>query len=112
MRLALAEGRLTRWRELLDELTPTDLAVLRAYQSIEPWGDRRADLREAVMASILSRAINGDELNPNELADYLERGDAGGRPGARAAPAERPGDGHFVSPNAIAASMTQTYGRA
>lgn len=71
MRLALAEGRLTKWRDLLDELTPRDLTILDAYSRIEPWGDRRDDLRVAVMTAFLASASSGQEIDPNLLTKYL-----------------------------------------
>lgn len=71
MRLALSEGRLTRWRALYDELTPRDVAELDAFYRLEPWGDTRDDLRQAVMTATVVAAISGHELDVTKLAHYL-----------------------------------------
>lgn len=71
MRLALSEGRITKWRELYDELTPRDLAELDAFHRLEPWGDARDDLRHAVMTATIVAAISGREIEITKLAHYL-----------------------------------------
>lgn len=70
MRLALSEGRLSRWEELLDELTPRQLVVLQAYYQVEPWGEARADLREAVMATSVAAAVS---VRPIRKGDAIKR---------------------------------------
>lgn len=89
----MSEGRLSKWRQLLHEMTPRDLAVLQAYYRIEPWGDERADLREATMAAVLAYAFCGSEVEPHKLANYL-----GNEP-----------DDEPVSPNAVAAMMRGAF---
>lgn len=71
MRIAHSEGRLSKWEDLLDELDGRQLQVLQAFYQVEPWGDERADLREATMAAVLVKAFNGAEVDPNKLAHYL-----------------------------------------
>jgi hypothetical protein len=71
MRIALSEGRLTKWEDLLDELDARQLQVLQAYYQVEPWGDERADLREATMAAVVAHAFSGAKIDPNKLAHYM-----------------------------------------
>lgn len=75
MRIALSEGRLTRWRDLYDELTPRDLAELSAFYAIEPWGDDRADMRTGFQNSILVGALTGAKIEPGTLTRYLSEED-------------------------------------
>jgi hypothetical protein len=74
MRLALAEGRVTKWRALYDELTPRDIAELDAFYQLEPWGDARDDVRHAVMTSTLVAAISGRKIDALLLSRYLGNG--------------------------------------
>lgn len=71
MRLALSENRLTKWRQLYDELTPRDLAELEAYQRLEPWGDIRDDARMAIMTAAVIAAVTGQEIDIAALANYM-----------------------------------------
>lgn len=71
MKVALSEGRLSQWEDLLDELDMQQVQVLRALNYIEPFGDSRADMRAAVMTSILAAGQCGAEIDPNKLKDYL-----------------------------------------
>lgn len=79
MRLALSEGRITKWRELYDELTPRDVAYLDAFHKLEPWGDARDDVRQAVMTSVLVAALNGADVDVAKLANYLGDGKQQGK---------------------------------
>ena len=59
---------------MLDELTARDLRILMSAFSLNPWGERRADLRGAVNASFLAAAFTGATIEKehiNSLADYL-----------------------------------------
>jgi len=97
MRLALSEGRLSKWQQLLEELTFHDLRVLQAYAKIEPWGDKRADMRDAWnTANIMGALTVGEPPDPNKLIQYMAGED------------EQKSD-EFVSPNAAAASMAQMF---
>jgi hypothetical protein len=91
MRIALSEGRITKWRELYHELTPRDVAELNAYFQLEPWGEVRADMREAVMTSAIL-AGQGHKIEPAELCKYL-----------------RDEEEKEQSPNAVAAMMRQKF---
>ncbi len=71
MRIALSEGRLTKWRDLYDELTPQDVAILDAYHQLEPWGDMRDDLRHAVMTASIVASFSGHKMDIDKLAHYL-----------------------------------------
>ena len=101
MRIALSEGRLSRWEDLLSELTYHDLQVLEAYYHIEPWGEERADLREAIMATSIASSFAVGEIDPDEyvervekLAGYMEREESKPK---------------FVSPNAAAMTMKTAF---
>lgn len=93
MRLAASEGRLTKWRQLYDELNPRDVVELEAFSHVEPWGDRRDDMRHAWMTSVILKAL-GWESDPALISKYLKD--------------ESDGDGS-MSPNAIAATMRQQF---
>lgn len=100
MEIALSENRVSQWEDLLDELQPRQLTVLQAFYKICPWGDRRADLREATMASVVAHALHsfaggrGEPIDPNKLKDYLAKPDD-----SRDA----------VSPEAAAATMRHVF---
>jgi len=97
MRLALSEGRLSRWKELRHELTPRELTELIAFSLIEPWGDRRADIREALMAAVIASSFGGEKVDLDRLTNYMESDQS------------EESSGEFQSPNAAAAMMTQTF---
>jgi hypothetical protein len=64
--------------ELLDRMDSRELTAWQLFSAIEPIGDRRADLRAAMIASVLANA-NRDpdkQANPFELADFLVYQDA------------------------------------
>lgn len=94
MRLALSEGRLSKWKELRHELTPRELTELIAFSSLEPWGDRRADIRHALMTAVIVSATNGEKIDLARLTNYLD------------ATAESE---ELQSPNAAAAMMAQAF---
>ncbi len=73
LRVALSEGRLSQWEQLLDELDFHDLQVLEAYYRVEPWGEGRADLREAVMATSIAQAFSAGEISGEEFAEQVQR---------------------------------------
>lgn len=97
MRVALSEGRISKWQSVLQELTHHDFQVLQAYYHIEPWGEDRADLREATMASVIVCGMTGAEVDPNELKDYLRVDETKEKRKA------------WPSPNSVAASMRQMH---
>lgn len=89
MRVALSEGRLSKWEQLLDEIDPRQFRILEAYYRIEPWGPARDDVRQAVMTAVLVKAMNGAEVDIDKLADYLAK----------------PESQHIISPQAAAELM-------
>lgn len=72
MELALSEGRLSKWESLLDELQPHQLTVLKAFYQLNPWGEARADLREAVMATSISCAMAAKPVPKHKAAERVE----------------------------------------
>ncbi len=99
MRLALSEGRITKWQELRNELTPRELTELIAFWSLEPWGDRRADIREALMTAVIVSATNGEKIDLDRLTNYMDPDES------------RSTTGEYSSPNAAAAAMSQMFPR-
>jgi hypothetical protein len=97
MRLAMADGRLAQWESFLDELTPHQLRVIEVFFKLEPWGRRIDDLRAATMTATIVGALNGAQLDPNQLALYLK--------------SDHPHANATASPNAVAASMRQKLAR-
>lgn len=73
MRIALSEGRLSKWEQVLEENDFHQLQVLDAYYKIEPWGEARADLREAVMATSIACALSIGDISADDLAQRVER---------------------------------------
>lgn len=59
---------------MLDALTPAEFDEWIAYDSLEPFGEGRADLRSALAASALCNAW-GAETEPADFMPYLERDD-------------------------------------
>jgi hypothetical protein len=45
MKVALAEGRLTKWRDVLDELTLFDFKVLAVFDTLNPFGGETGALQ-------------------------------------------------------------------
>ena len=59
MRLAAQDHRLSKWEELLDELTPRQVTVLQAFAHLEGWGKRADDFRAAVSTSLTMASMSG-----------------------------------------------------
>jgi hypothetical protein len=75
MRLALSVGRLD-WFNLEKELTPYEQLTWQAYEVIEPFGERRADLRTALQTLYLMQAqckLTSDQREQviKGLTDYV-----------------------------------------
>jgi hypothetical protein len=87
---------LSKWQQLLEELTYHEIAVLQAYAKIEPWGEKRSDMREAWLAAAIMGSLGGEAPDPNKLMQYMAKDD-------------EPADEGFVSPNSAAASMAQMF---
>lgn len=59
MRLAAQDHRLSKWEELLDELTPRQVTTLQAFAQIEGWGKRADDFRAAVSSTLAVASLTG-----------------------------------------------------
>lgn len=59
---------------MLDQLQPEQLDEWLAYDSIEPFGEERADLRSALAASALCNTW-GAETMPADFMPFAERTD-------------------------------------
>lgn len=68
MRLGLAVGR-PDWENLAKELTPYQIQVWRAYEQIEPFGERRADMRMAMNTIVAIQANREKPLGENTIDD-------------------------------------------
>jgi len=90
MRLAAQDHRLSKWEELLDELTPRQVTVLQAFAQIEGWGKRADDHRAAVQTTILGSAW-GAKTDYGKVADAF-------RPQDKPQPRE-------MTPDEVAAGM-------
>jgi hypothetical protein len=68
-RLALALGRTVR--ELLEGIDSVELAKWQIYYSIEPFGELRADYRQAITSWLLACVHRKRGANPPRLEDFL-----------------------------------------
>lgn len=101
MRLAAADHRLSRWEELLDELTPRQLTTLAAFERIERWGEEREDNRMAIAIAAICQAVSfsGKPVDPQKILDVL-------RPKK-----SHPQDG-YASPDKVAQLMARAKPKA
>lgn len=65
-RLCRDAGRLDVGR-VLRELTPRDLAWWRAWYSLEPRGEERADLHAAILVRTVTNAVSKEPVNTAEV---------------------------------------------
>jgi hypothetical protein len=95
MRLAAADHRLSRWEELLDELTPQQITTLMAFERVEKWGEEREDNRTAVAVAAICQAasMSGKPVDPSRILEVLR-------------PRARPKD-NYASPNQVASMMAR-----
>ena len=95
MRLAAADHRLSRWEDLLDELTPRQVVTLQAFERIERFGEERKDARTAIAVATVASAVSmsGKTIDPQKILDVL-------RP-------KRTKPEKTVSPNQAAAMMAR-----
>jgi hypothetical protein len=71
-KVARSVDRLDFWN-VYAEMTPYEISVTQALWQIEPWGDDRADLRQAVNTVAGSGVEEGKAGEAvEELANYLE----------------------------------------
>lgn len=74
MRLAMALGR-HDWEQLLEEMTPRQVAVWQVAEQVQPWGERRADVRAAMNTLLLIqevRAGNGHEVPRDTAVEIIK----------------------------------------
>lgn len=69
-RLALAVGR-ADVDGLLAELSSPQIAEWMAYFAIEPFGERRADLRAAIIAATIANAQRAKDSRPFKPQDFM-----------------------------------------
>lgn len=62
-------------RELLARVNSRELAEWRAYELIEPFGEQRADLRAAIVASVMANAFRGKDQRAYEPKDFMPKFD-------------------------------------
>lgn len=67
----MAVGRLDFWN-LDKELTPYEQAVWRASELVEPWGDRRADMRLAMQTLSLMQSRRTSLFSDEERRNILK----------------------------------------
>lgn len=72
MRLGLAVGR-PDWENLAKEMTPYQIQVWRAYEQIEPFGERRADMRMAVQTMNLLQAQSASAFTEDQTAEIVSK---------------------------------------
>lgn len=58
-------------RELLDGMTSRELSEWMAYYSIEPFGERREDMRAAQICAILANIHRGEDTPPFSVDDFM-----------------------------------------
>ncbi|MCS7159473.1 MAG: DUF4035 domain-containing protein [Gemmatales bacterium] len=49
----------------------SELSTWLAYYSLEPWGEDRADLRAAIVASVIANANRSSDTPPFELWQFM-----------------------------------------
>lgn len=67
-RLALALGCTVR--ELLQRIDSEELTLWHAYYNLEPWGEERADIRAAIVASTTANCFS---TKRHKLTDFLPK---------------------------------------
>jgi hypothetical protein len=68
-RLALALGRTVR--QLLTEIDSKELTEWQVYYGLEPFGDERADYRQAVTSCILANVYRGKNSKEYKITDFM-----------------------------------------
>ena len=61
--------------ELLERLSSRELAEWMAFAQLEPFGEERADLRSAIVASTMANAWRGKRQGPFTPKDFMPRFD-------------------------------------
>lgn len=57
--------------ELLGRITSSELAEWMAYYSINPFGETRGDLRNAMLCCLMANAWNGDKHKTFSMEDFM-----------------------------------------
>lgn len=57
--------------QMLAEMTSRQYQEWKEFYSVDPWGDQRADLRNAQLACIMANAWRGRKQAPIQLATFL-----------------------------------------
>lgn len=72
-RLALAVGHWSVEEPggLADTVTAWQLMRWAEYGQVEPWGETRADLRSAIVASTMANTVRGKNQRPFRPADFM-----------------------------------------
>jgi len=58
-------------RELLLRMDSRELSEWMAYEQIEPFGERRADLRSAIIACVIANAWRSPNRPPFRVQDFM-----------------------------------------
>jgi len=58
-------------RRLLSEIDSPELSEWVAYYNIEPFGEERADLRQAITTCTLSNRWRAENEPPNKVGDFM-----------------------------------------
>lgn len=62
---------------MLKELRPSELGEWAALARVDPWGEQRADLRAAIIASTVANVMvkkrDGSAFKPADFMPYLEK---------------------------------------
>ncbi|NBW11009.1 MAG: hypothetical protein EBR82_23560 [Caulobacteraceae bacterium] len=66
MRLAESEGRLTRWRDVMDEITPADAVELHVYLQMAGQSQRQLHA-QIVQTSLLGSAFTSKFPPPDQI---------------------------------------------
>ena len=72
MQIALHCGLPSR-RQLYEQLTSAELVELEILHGLEPFGDRRADFRAAMIASASMSAFGGKPPDPIKLMPFMPK---------------------------------------
>ena len=60
---------------MLGELKPSELGTWAALYEMEPWGEKRADMRAGIIASTLANVNRGKSSEPFSPSDFMPRFD-------------------------------------
>lgn len=55
------------------EITSAEFAEWMAYYNVEPFGEERADLRQAITTSVLANAHRGKGKAPYKTTDFMPK---------------------------------------